>query len=318
MLGVRKSATRPTKREAQNWATEEEARIRSVHSSGIDDSKTVNDAFDRYKKDVSPQKKGTFRERTRLDYLSKISINGINQLGDMRLSVVSSDFFAQWRDFRINTEKKANGSVTRDLWLISSVFKYAVKEWKWCKTNPLQDVKKPSEAPPRDRRISQDEIDRICTTLGFNGIVTTKLHRVAVAFLFAIETAMRAGEIVGLKWKDITKSVATLHNTKNGTSRRVPLSTEAQELLALLHSNGPESLCFELTTSSLDVNFRQARDRADIQGLRFHDTRHEAITRLAKRIDVLDLARMVGHRDIRMLQIYYNETAEEIAEKLKA
>jgi integrase len=50
--------------------------------------------------------------------------------------------------------------------------------------------------------------------------------------------------------------------------------------------------------------------------LTFHDTRHEAITRLAAKLNVLDLARMVGHRDIKQLQVYYNAPAEEIAMRL--
>lgn len=62
---------------------------------------------------------------------------------------------------------------------------------------------------------------------------------------------------------------------------------------------------------------RQARDRAGLADLHFHDSRATAITRLAKRLDVLELARMVGHRDLRMLQVYYRETAEELAAKLE-
>jgi len=73
---------------------------------------------------------------------------------------------------------------------------------------------------------------------------------------------------------------------------------------------------FGLTSVSLDALFRKGRDRAQIEGLTFHDTRHAAITRLAKKLNVLDLARMVGHRDLRMLQIYYNESADDMALKL--
>jgi integrase len=62
--------------------------------------------------------------------------------------------------------------------------------------------------------------------------------------------------------------------------------------------------------------FRKAKARAMIADATFHDTRHLAITRLAKKLDVLDLARMVGHRDLRQLQIYYNETAEVMAVRL--
>ena len=73
---------------------------------------------------------------------------------------------------------------------------------------------------------------------------------------------------------------------------------------------------FDITTSSLDAMFRVARRRADVEGLTFHDTRHEAITRLAGKLNVLELARMVGHRDIKQLQTYYNASAAEIANRL--
>ena len=73
---------------------------------------------------------------------------------------------------------------------------------------------------------------------------------------------------------------------------------------------------FGISTASLDALFRKARERSCIEGLTFHDRRHAAITRLAKKLNVLDLTRIVGHRDLRMLQVYYNESAKDIAAKL--
>jgi integrase len=138
----------------------------------------------------------------------------------------------------------------------------------------------------------------------------TKQQRVAVAFLFAIETAMRAGEICSLQAGDVNGRVARLKMTKNGLPRSVPLSLRAVELWQMV----PDG--FGITTETLDVLFRKARAKTGIEGLTFHDSRHEAITRLAAKLNVLDLARMVGHRDIKQLQTYYNATAEDIAEKL--
>ena len=144
--------------------------------------------------------------------------------------------------------------------------------------------------------------------------VTTKSGAAAIAFLFAIETAMRAGEICGLTAPDITGRVAHLPQTKNGRKRDVPLSRRALELLAYLPVDS--ATVFGITSASLDALFRKTRDRASIENLTFHDSRHEAITRLAKKLNVLDLARMVGHTDLNELQTYYNESAADIAEKL--
>ena len=127
---------------------------------------------------------------------------------------------------------------------------------------------------------------------------------------------MRAGEIVGLTDKTVDRDtrVATLPKTKNGPARKVPLSTAALGLLdELPETDGP---LFDLSNQQIDAMFRKARDKTKIEDLRFHDSRHEAITRLAKKVDVLSLARMVGHKDIKMLMIYYNETAEELAQRL--
>jgi len=127
---------------------------------------------------------------------------------------------------------------------------------------------------------------------------------------------MRAGEICGLVASEIVGRTATLRHTKNGTKRGVPLSRLAAELLRVLPEVLKEEPIFGITARSLDALFRKAKKRALIEDGTFHDTRHLAITRLAKKLNVLDLARMVEHRDLRQLQVYYNETAETMATRL--
>jgi integrase len=198
--------------------------------------------------------------------------------------------------------------------LLSSVLTIARREWGLIAQNPLSDVRKPSPPPPRDRRVSDDEIEKLMQSAGTD--LTKATARAIHAFRFAIETAMRAGEIISLTDDSVDKAkrVATLPHTKNGTARQVPLSKAAVGLLnALPETDGP---LFGLTSQQIDALFRKARDNAEIENLKFHDSRHEAITRLAKKLDVLSLARMVGHKDIKMLMVYYNETAEELAQRL--
>lgn len=141
------------------------------------------------------------------------------------------------------------------------------------------------------------------------------MQAVAVAFLFAIETGMRAGEICALRADFLVGRTARLpaEICKNGTKRDVPLSEKARKLLECLPK---ADYSFGLSSSSLDALFRKAKKAAGIEGLNFHDTRHEAITRLSRKLDVLALARMVGHRDIKQLQTYYNASAEDIADLL--
>ncbi|WP_085740843.1 site-specific integrase [Pseudomonas syringae] len=137
--------------------------------------------------------------------------------------------------------------------------------------------------------------------------------------LLALETAMRQGEILGLKVKDVrlTDRYVRLEMTKNGESRNVPLTRRAGELLKnLIAEREGEIPIFRLSSASADAMFRKIRDELRISDLHFHDTRHEATTRLARKVDVLDLARITGHKDPRSLMVYYNATAAEMASRL--
>jgi integrase len=317
--GVRESRHLSTKAEAIAWATAREAEIRAGKATGIQAGRTVGDAFDRYEKEVSATKRGQRFEQLRLAAIGNWQING-TPFRDLRLVDATSDMLGKWRDHRLNTDKMSGSTVNRELNLLSNVFTVAAKEWKWIAASPTTDVRRPKNSEPRDRLYTDDEIERICFALGFDldgeEHVETVSQRIAVAFLFAIETAMRAGEICGLLPRDVAGRVATLTETKNGTKRRVPLSKRAVELLELLPLPEENGTLFGVTSKSLDALFRKARTRAGVDDATFHDTRHLAITRLAKKLNVLDLARMVGHRDLRQLQVYYNESAEAMAERL--
>jgi integrase len=321
LKGVRQSKSFSTKAEAVAWASARESEIRTGFNAGPGAGKTLDDAFNRYLREVSVHKRGHRMERHRLAAIADHVVAG-RRLGSLRLSDVSSDILGQWRDLRLRGTVAANfddkvlgASVVRELNLLSHVFTTARREWKWIDKSPTTDVRRPKGSAPRDRRISQDEIDRLCVALGFDEApVSTKSGAVAVAFLFAIETAMRAGDVCGLKRSDIKGRVAHLPRTKNGTKSDVPLSSRALDLIALMPQG---DTMFGISTASLDALFRKAKERCQIEDLKFHDTRHEAITRLAKKFNVLELARVVGHRDLNELQTYYNETAEELSKKLK-
>lgn len=313
--GVREAKTCSTKAEAVAWAAERETQLRKMAETGVNTDKTCRDAFERYIKEVSAHKRGKVFEERRLSVFAEQRLGKLT-IGDTPIHAVTSDMLGKWRDDRLKTV--SGSTVNREFNLLSNVFSTVLKEWKWIAKNPASDVRRPKESAPRDRLISQSEIEAIIFAADFKeSIASTVQERVCIAFLFALETAMRAGEIVGLPADEITGSVAHLGSTKNGTARDVPLSPRAIELLSFLPASAkPDAPIFGLSSSQLDANFRKLRDMAMVDGLTFHDTRHEAITRLARKLNVLELARMVGHRDLKMLQIYYNETAAEIAKKL--
>lgn len=297
--GVRKSKSFENKSEAKDWAAKIEHEIlRGVREPG---SAIFRDVLDRYARTVSPTKRGARWEIIRLERLK------LDKLAELRMNELRPGDFADWRDRRL--QEVAPNSVIREMGLLSSVLTRARREWGLIEKNPLSDVVRPRPPEPRDRRVTQDEIDALLEHGG--GDLGKTTGRAVHAFLFAIETAMRAGEILALRNADIDGPVARLTQTKNGRSRDVPLSSEALRLWGQLPGDG-----FELDAGVLDTTFRRVRDRAEIKDLHFHDSRHEAITRLADRVDVLDLARMVGHTDLNQLRTYYNKSAADIAKLL--
>lgn len=188
----------------------------------------------------------------------------------------------------------------------------------------MREVRRPAPPAARDRLATDDEIERILFCLGYvrDDVPATVGAQVGAAVLFAIETAMRAGEIAGLTWDRVflEQSFCRIGGGKTAAAKRdVPLSAEALRVLCQVrgdHIVDAGKVIFDLRTSQIDAFFRKAKGLANITELHFHDLRHTAITRLANKLDVLALARMIGHRDLKMLMVYYNESAENLAKRL--
>lgn len=153
----------------------------------------------------------------------------------------------------------------------------ATREWGYeSLVNPVQGIRKPTVPPGRDRRLIGDEETRLLRSIRESG---SPWGREIVPF--AIETAMRQGEILALRWSDvdIERRIATLHITKNGERRYVPLSSEA---VRILREIGPKNQgpVFNRTYDALKSAFQRACNKAEIDDFRFHDLRHEATSRL--------------------------------------
>lgn len=301
--GQRESATFRTKQEAAAWALEREAELTGARLP----DKTLADALRRYRQDVTPGHKGHRWESMRLRGMEA------DDFAAKPLARLAAADLADWRDRRM--AQVAPGTVAREMNLLRAVLRLAWKEWGWLDRNPLETVKPPRTPASRKRRITQAEADRILLACGVTDTESrTALQRVGLAFAFALETAMRAGEITGMRWDEVGEKSVTLPRTKNGDLRRVPLSPRAREIIAALpRSDRP---VFDLAPATRDVLFRRARDAAKVSDLRFHDARAEAIWRLSKKLDVLELARVIGHRDPRSLMIYYEADADELADRL--
>lgn len=299
-----------TKPQAQSWALSTEQEV-GKHG-GVVSGRTFGDAAERYEREISSVKRSRNFDRIHVKKLLR------HEISHVMLENMTADNLSDWMKDMAATLSPA--SVNREYTLICGILKAARINWKWMSHNPTTDVQRPKPTLPRDRRISDDEIKRILGGLQYDegSPVTTMRQQIAVAFLLAIETAMRQGEIWGLDWKrvNIASRFVTLDETKNGTRRNVALSKRAVELLEKMRPEKEGKVFTACSQTVLEVTFRRTVKLLGIAGLHFHDSRHEAITRLARKLDVLDLARMVGHKDLRSLQIYYNPTASEIAKRL--
>ena len=301
--GVRRSATFARKSDAQAWESRALADAVDARLGRVPDH-TVADAIRR----LAEMRTG--KDAVRLNALLR------DPLADVSLRRICKSDIASWRDRRLSVVSPA--SVNREWNTISGMFSLCIREWGWLHANPMRGVARPPDTPPRTRRISADELARLLHCAGYENAPSTMTSRVAAVLLFALETAMRAGEICGLAWEHVhlDRHVAHLPKTKNGSARDVPLSAEAVRLIEQCRGVD-DRLVFGMTTASLDALWRKIKRRALCDDIHFHDSRATALTRLSQRLDVMQLARMSGHRDIKILYaVYYRETAEAIARLL--
>ena len=309
--GQRASDTFRTNREAQAWASAKEAELAEAPAT----RHTVRQLIERYQEEVIPKKKGKDHE----DRQATAFLRDFPELADKKLSDVDTPDMAAWRDARLKTVSDA--TVLRSLNWLRHAFRLAREEWKWMSHNPLKGMRLPQQPAPRVRRVSPMEARAICRMLGYRPgkAPKTKGQEVALAFMVGLRSGMRAGEILSLGKDnlDLKRRVASVeHKTQHitGKPRDVPLTRQA---IRLLRPVAHLEKCLSLSSATLDALFRKARDRLLIEDLHFHDSRAEALTRLSRKVDVLTLARISGHKDLRILQLaYYRETAAEIAARL--
>lgn len=305
--GVRDSATFDTKAEAHKWAIRREAEL-SLTPEQKAANKTFGDAAQKYAESVSVGRKGERWERIRINAFQRTTTFWNTKLGE-----ITPDVLGAWRDTR--KKQVSDGSVRREYNLIRSIFEVARREWRWTPFNPCHDVRMPAMPRARTRRIAPHEVEIVLKQLGFveGAIAESSYDEVAIAFLIALETAMRASEIINLRWHHVYLDAAYVHlaDTKNGDSRDVPLSPRAVALFGLLPRK--RERCFSISSATLSTLFRRARRESGLSGFTFHDSRREALSRLSRRLTVLQLARMAGHRNPKSLMTYYQESASEMA-----
>lgn len=290
---------------AEQWAEDIELSMKRGRYTDADNSKDtpLRDALQRYLREVVP----TMKSKT--PHASRVRLLCSMPLTDRAMGDLSGMLVAQGRD-ELLAQGYSGSSIRIMMGILSRVYTLAATEWGIAVTNPLSNVRRPKENKGRTRRLAPEEEAQLLDALN-------SPFREMVVFL--LETAMRRGELYRLNWKDIFLNDAylILRDTKNGEERSIPLSKRAISVLKSLprHING---LVFEGHPDSLTHAFSDACKSLGIEDLRIHDLRHEATSRLFEKgvFDVMEVASITGHKDLRMLKRYTHLSASNLAKKL--
>ena len=295
-----------TRQDAEKWARSLEIEIdRGTYINKSYAEKTqFKEILQKYLNDVAPQMRSADSQAIRVRKLMKHPIAEVN------MAQLSPKHIADYRDERLKVNKP--NTVIRELAILSSIINHARREWALNITNPVTMIKKPSSTQGRDRILNDEELGRLFIELEKISPWYKPLAE------FAIETAMRRGELMSLLWVNVNfeKSVAFLPLTKNGDSRYIPLSMKAIKILKLLPRD-IEGRVFPLNKGTVSIFFLRAARRANVEDIHFHDLRHMALTKLSvKFTNILELASISGHRELKMLQRYVHIKAEDLVQKL--
>jgi integrase len=289
--------------------------LRRIARSKSLEQSTLGDLLVRYRDTITPTKRGAEQEVWRIGGMLKQSIC-------LHLAVrLSAMHVAEWRDGRL---REVSGStVNRELNLFGHVIEIASKEWGLqIPVNPFRGIRRPPSNPSRERRLKDGEEARLldAARLSRSGYLEDVI-------VIAIETAMRQGEVIGLEWDrvDLDACSIRLDKTKNGRTRGVALSRRAIAVLRRLHADQCAQRTRQqiarvfpgVSSQAVKQAFRRAARRANLENFRFHDLRHEAISRMFERgLTPMEVAQISGHQTLQLLQRYTHLQLSELAKKL--
>lgn len=293
------------RRDAERWARDQERRLdNGTFGKLAPQEVTLAELLIRYRDTITVKKKGAPQETRRVQRLLKDPITSLV------VDQITSGRLASFRDKRLRDGTRA---AAIDLILIGHCLKIAMNEWGLpLALNPADKVKRPSPPKARQRRLQAGEYVSLETASS-----QTKNPYLWPLVILAIETGMRRSELLGLIWDNINlkNRTAYLPDTKNGSSRTVPLSSKAVAVIGNLDKS--QAHLFPVSDNAIRLSWDKLKKRAKLNDLRFHDLRHEAISRFFERgLSVAEVALISGHKDPRMLMRYTHLKAEDVALKL--
>lgn len=298
--------------DAERWARDLEAEVdRSgwVADTRVAEKMTLGELLTRYRDEVSPTKRSAHTEKHRINAMLR------RPICHRTLAKLTTSDVALYRDERLKSVAPA--TVIRELNTLSHAIEVARREWSlWLPRNPVKMVRRPSAPQGRKRRLKEGEEQRL-----LNACDRGRNRYMKPLIVLAVETGMRRGELLGLRWEhiDLERRVAHLPLTKNGESRDVPLSTRATETLRELAASPKRHAerAFPLSDNAVRLAWEHLRVRAGSDDLHFHDLRHEAVSRLFELgLNIAEVSTISGHKELRMLQRYTHLRAIDLVHRL--
>lgn len=302
------TATFARKTDARRWAQQAEAAIREGrYFQTIEASRhTVAELIERYIREVLPFKKAA-QDQERHLFWWKQAI-GMRLLSEVTPATVIESRNNLRNEITRGGKQRSGATLNRYLASLSHAFTTALREWHWIEVNPVTKIRKLAESRGRVRFLSDDERRRLLEACKEYG---EPLYTIVV---LALSTGARRGEIMRLRWPDVdlSRSVITLHETKNGERRRLPLQSHALEcvhriskvrrldtdLLFPSHRNAQQPL-------DIRRPFNAALKKVEIADFRFHDLRHCAASYLAMNgASLAEIAEVLGHKTLAMVKRY--------------
>lgn len=298
------------RKDAEAWARQTEVSLDQGTLVTRDDKLkrlTVGDLLTRYGNEVTPRKRGAEVELIRLKALARL------KLANLTLRELTSEKLATYRDERL--EKVATSTVRREFTVLRHVLQVARRDWGIkLEGNPIDHVSLPASPRARERRLSEGELISLLEALR-----STRNRWIEPALRFAVATGLRRGELLAMKWSDIVpdQRLLVVPQTKTGEPRVIPLTAAAMAVLGTLSKQEHDDRVFALSANALRIGWKRVTRRAKIENLRFHDLRHEAISRFFELgLSIPEVALISGHKDPRMLFRYTHIRPAHVGRRL--
>jgi integrase len=314
-------ATFYSRNDALQWARDTKAKLRlgvyDEPSPKLPSNITFATAAIHYQKTHSIHKKIVRSETYRLQIL-------IKRWGELAIEKVDKLAVLKLRDDLLALGRSGE-TVNHYFNTLSKLFQMVNNEWDLPIPNPIKGIKRMPPAKGRTKRINGATEQLLLSSCD---ALSLPLMRSIIQF--ATQTGMRRGEVMGLSWTDIDlpNRKVYLHDTKNGDHRQVPLTQDAVAILSAL-TKDESGKVFPMSLVTLRIQFERVRSHAQkkwsevginpFDDLRFHDLRHEALSRLSDAgLNVIELSHISGHRTLSMLKRYVHCSHPAIFMKLDA